>query len=100
MKHMPAARKLTESEIAAALEQLPGWSVDSGRLCREFSFPDFVHAFGFMTKLALFSERKNHHPDWSNSYNSVRISLVTHSLSGLSTLDFDWAHAATKMYTS
>lgn len=68
---------LGEEELTAALEQLDGWSVRETRLYREFRFTDFTAAFGFMTKVALLSERMNHHPDWRNVWNRVEITLYT-----------------------
>lgn len=97
---MPAARKLNQSEIASELEATPGWTLQSGKLHREFSFPDFVSAFAFMTKAAMISEKKNHHPEWFNSYNVVRIELVTHSVQGISDKDFDWARLIDTVYTA
>jgi 4a-hydroxytetrahydrobiopterin dehydratase len=57
---------------------LPKWTEEEGRLQREFVFADFSEAFGFMTRVALLAEGRNHHPDWSNSWNRVVISLTTH----------------------
>ena len=54
------------------------WTEYEGRLEREFVFADFSEAFGFMTRVALLAELAGHHPDWSNSWNRVRISLTTH----------------------
>lgn len=75
------------NEIHAALQSLPGWEHSNGRLVVEFRFPDFAQAFGFMTSAALEAERMNHHPDWWNSYNKVRIELVTHSAKGVTEKD-------------
>jgi 4a-hydroxytetrahydrobiopterin dehydratase len=85
----PAGReRLGEAEVAARLGELAGWSLDAGRLCRQLEFADFVQAFGFMSSVALIAERMNHHPDWSNSYRTVRIHLVSHDVGGLSERDF------------
>jgi 4a-hydroxytetrahydrobiopterin dehydratase len=54
------------------------WTETEGRLEREFVFADFSEAFGFMTRVALLAEQAGHHPDWSNSWNRVQISLTTH----------------------
>lgn len=54
------------------------WDERDGALHREFTFADFSEAFGFMTRVALLAEVAGHHPDWSNSWNQVRISLTTH----------------------
>jgi 4a-hydroxytetrahydrobiopterin dehydratase len=83
--------KLNEQQVAEAVAKLPGWSIRDGALHREFVFKDFVEAFGFMTRVALAAEAMNHHPDWSNSWNRVSISLITHSAGGLTANDFDLA---------
>jgi 4a-hydroxytetrahydrobiopterin dehydratase len=83
--------KLNEQQVAEAVAKLPGWSIRNGALHREFVFKDFVEAFGFMTRVALAAEAMNHHPDWSNSWNRVSISLITHSAGGLTANDFELA---------
>lgn len=82
------AEKLPESEIEKRLSGLDGWSLVDGKLEREFTFPDFARAFGFMTSAAIEAEKMNHHPEWSNVYNRVKVQLVTHSVRGISELDF------------
>jgi 4a-hydroxytetrahydrobiopterin dehydratase len=86
-----AAQKLSEPEIAAKLKMLTGWSVREGNLHCVFEFADFVHAFGFMTSVALAAEAMNHHPDWSNGWNKVTVDLCTHSAGGITQKDFDLA---------
>ncbi len=54
------------------------WTEKNNKLFRSFEFKDFKEAFAFMTKVALVAEKMNHHPDWSNSYNKVEISLCSH----------------------
>ncbi|MFA7440136.1 MAG: 4a-hydroxytetrahydrobiopterin dehydratase [Sphingomonadaceae bacterium] len=83
------AKRLDPPERETALASLPAWRYDSGRdaIVRDFSFADFVGAFGFMAKVALLAERANHHPEWSNIYANVSILLTTHSANGLSELD-------------
>jgi 4a-hydroxytetrahydrobiopterin dehydratase len=83
--------KLSESELARALEGLPGWQLADGKLAREFSFRDFNAAFGFMARVALVAEQMNHHPEWSNVWNRVRVALVTHDAGGLTSLDLELA---------
>ncbi|HTO92788.1 MAG TPA: 4a-hydroxytetrahydrobiopterin dehydratase [Bacteroidota bacterium] len=88
---MPDRRKLSESQIASALKELPGWSLQDGKLHRELKFDDFVGAFSFMTGAALVAESLNHHPEWSNVYNRVTIDLSTHSEGGVTGFDVEWA---------
>lgn len=79
--------KLTEDEIAAALAGLPGWSIAQGKLHRQYQFPDFVHAFGFMATAAIAIEAMNHHPEWCNVWNRVTIDLTTHDSGGITSND-------------
>ncbi len=71
---------LTPDEITSALRDLPGWTVADGALEKAFTFGSFREAFGFMTRVAFEAEALDHHPDWSNGYDTVRIRLTTHSL--------------------
>ena len=89
-----AAKKLSDAEIQENLGQLNGWSVEDGKLHKEYQFDTFVTAFGFMTQLALVAESMNHHPEWFNVYNRVTIDLMTHDAGGISELDFQWAKQA------
>jgi 4a-hydroxytetrahydrobiopterin dehydratase len=84
-------RRLSESELAAALAARPLWRLHEGKLRRELRFAGFREAIAFMTRVALVAETLDHHPDWCNAYDTVRIELVTHDLGGLSTLDFELA---------
>ncbi len=88
---MAEVTKLTESEIAAGLARLDGWTIDQGKLHKEYQFSDFVPAFGFMAAVALVAESMNHHPEWFNVYNRVRVHLETHDVGGISDLDFELA---------
>jgi 4a-hydroxytetrahydrobiopterin dehydratase len=83
------ADKLTPAAREAALAGLDSWSFDPARdaIEREFRFKDFSQAFAFMTRVALLAEKAGHHPDWSNAYNKVSISLSTHDAGGLSEKD-------------
>ena len=89
-----ARKKLTDAEIQKNLEQLNDWTVENGKLHKEFQFDTFVTAFGFMTQLALLAESMNHHPEWFNVYNRVTIDLMTHDAGGISELDFELAKHA------
>jgi len=86
-----AIQKLTDAEIRQELAKLPGWSLEDGKLHRAFQFADFVEAFGFMARAALIAEAMGHHPDWSNVWNRVTVDLNTHSIGGISRLDFELA---------
>lgn len=80
--------------VAQFLATSPDWQHSSDRgglLVRDFGFGTFVEAFGFMTQVALAAERMNHHPEWSNVYNRVRIALTTHDANGLTDLDLAMA---------
>lgn len=89
-----AAKKLTDAQIQENLAQVDGWTIENGKLHKEFQFDNFVSAFGFMTQLALVAESMNHHPEWFNVYNRVTIDLTTHDAGGISDLDFQWAKQA------
>ena len=89
---MPVER-LDAAQKSALSTTLPNWVVNGDRLHRELQFKSFVEAFGFMAQVALLAESKNHHPNWSNVYNRVSISLTTHDLGGLSSLDVELASA-------
>lgn len=82
------AEKLTDR---SALEPLlvNGWALVDGRdaLEKEFVFANFIMAFGWMTRVALVAEKLDHHPEWFNVYKTVRVTLSTHDLGGLSDLD-------------
>ena len=84
-------RKLSDAEVAERMATLAGWELRASKLRREIEFADFIHAFGFMTSLALAAESRNHHPEWSNVYNRVTIEWNTHDVGGLSDLDFELA---------
>lgn len=74
-----------------------GWKEMDGSLNRQFEFSDFKQAFEFMTKVAAEAEKLNHHPDWSNSYNNVSVTLTTHSTKGLTGKDYELAHAINRI---
>lgn len=84
---MPAPRRLTPEEVRDALASLSDWSLEQGKLHREYHFANFVEAFGFMTRAALVAEAMDHHPEWFNVYNRVVVDLTTHSAEGITALD-------------
>ena len=92
------ARKLTEDEISKLMTRLPGWKLQNGKLHREYECKDFVTAFGNMTRVALMAESMNHHPEWFNVWNKVLIDLVTHSVNGISDLDFVLAEKVEEVF--
>jgi 4a-hydroxytetrahydrobiopterin dehydratase len=85
------AERLTETQRTELLGPLlaTGWQVTEGRdaIRKSFSFANFVEAFGFMTRVALHAEKLNHHPEWSNVYRTVDVTLSTHDAGGLTDLD-------------
>ena len=85
------ASKLDPAERSTALEPLlaNGWTLVEGRdaLTKTYTFRNFVEAFGFMTRAALWAEKLDHHPEWSNVYKSVSVTLPTHDAGGLTALD-------------
>ncbi len=85
------------SVLPADLDQFladhPGWKLNNNGLEQEFRFKDFVEAFGFMTRVAIVAESQNHHPEWFNVYNKVRVRLTTHDVGGLSDKDLALAVA-------
>ncbi len=89
------SQPLTRAEIDARLAGKPDWRYDAEKraLVRAFRFRDFSAAFGFMARAALVAEKMDHHPDWSNSYNQVSVSLSSHSAGGVTDKDFALAEA-------
>lgn len=87
--------RLDAKARADALKALAGWSPVDGRdaIRRVFVFKDFVEAFGFMSAAALVAERMDHHPEWSNVYKTVDVTLTTHDAGGLTEKDIALAKA-------
>lgn len=86
-----APAKLTEDQIKKELTNMHGWSVVGGKLHKDFVFADFIEAFGFMSRAAIHIEKMNHHPEWFNVYNKIRIELVTHDAGGITQNDINLA---------
>jgi 4a-hydroxytetrahydrobiopterin dehydratase len=86
-------KPLTESERADLLPALDGWAMAEGRdaITKRFVFADFNAAFGWMTRVALAAERLDHHPEWSNVYKTVEVTLATHDANGLTRRDIELA---------
>ena len=91
--------KLSADARTAALTRLKDWSEVEGRdaITRTFSFRDFNEAFGFMTRAALVAEKMDHHPEWSNVYKTVLVTLSTHDAGGLTERDVKLAEAMDKL---
>lgn len=85
------------AEIQENLQWLKNWTLDGNSIKKDFKFKDFVSAFGFMSQVALHAEKLNHHPDWTNVYNTVSITLNTHDAGGLTDLDFKLAKLIDKI---
>ena len=83
--------KLSDTARKTVLEPLleNGWELagDRDAITKTYKFDDFVHAFGWMTQAAFWAEKWDHHPEWSNTYNTVEVTLTTHDVGGLSSLD-------------
>ena len=75
------------SADSGSVEPPDGWTIVDGKLHREFTFANFVEAFGFMSRCALVAEKMDHHPDWSNSWNTVVVDLVSHDEGGITERD-------------
>ena len=100
---MNAITKIGQETALGMLKKLSGWNYADQRggvLKRDFKFKDFNQAFGFMTRIALLAEKLNHHPEWSNVYNQVSITLTTHDAGGLSAKDFELAALIDEIFCS
>ncbi|MGU3574244.1 4a-hydroxytetrahydrobiopterin dehydratase [Brucellaceae bacterium C25G] len=93
---------LTPAALTEALATLPDWDiVNSGQaIKRLFTFHDFNEAFGFMTRIAMHAEKLDHHPEWSNVYNKVVVTLTTHSAQGITHLDVQMAKIIDIVFSS
>jgi 4a-hydroxytetrahydrobiopterin dehydratase len=91
--------RLSDAEVSALLAEHPGWSLreDGRAIVRSFKFKDFNQAFGFMTRVALYADKHDHHPEWFNVYNRVEMTLTTHDADGLSERDAAMAQAIAGM---
>lgn len=92
--------KLDAQQASEQLRALPHWTLDAqaGAITREFVLVDFMQAFAFMTQIAIAAEKNNHHPEWSNVYNTVRITWTTHDVKGLSSNDISMAHVCDQAF--
>ena len=86
-------KKLSITDRNKALKKLKGWQLVKGRnaISKTFEFKNFNQAFSWMTAMALYAEKLDHHPEWFNVYNKVIITLSTHDVGGVSNLDIKLA---------
>lgn len=91
--------RIPDAQADAALKQLPGWArrAERSAISKTFQFRDFNQAWGFMTQVALIAEKMDHHPEWTNVWNRVEITLTTHDAGGLSDRDLRLATAIEKL---
>lgn len=80
------------AEINRTLEDEQKWNIVDNKLSKTFKFKSFIRAFGWMSQIAIWAEKLNHHPEWFNVYNKVEINLTTHDAGGISELDFKLAN--------
>lgn len=84
-------KKLNSAEIKEALKSLEKWEIINEKLYRKINFENFVSAFSFMTHIAIYAEKVNHHPEWKNVYQVVEIWLTTHDKNGITKNDINFA---------
>ena len=82
-------KKISKTELTKKLKRLSGWKLVKGRsaITKTFKFSNFQEAFGWMTSMAIYAEKKDHHPEWFNVYNKVSVTLSTHDAGGVTELD-------------
>ena len=93
------AQKLESAARKDALAKLQGWREVGGRdaITKKFVFKNFNEAFGFMSRVALVAEKMDHHPEWSNVYKTVEVTLSTHDAGGVTELDLKLAAEMDKL---
>ncbi len=89
--------RLSEDQIAAALEKRTEWSEVGGQIQRTFQFPTFMESIAFVRKVADYAERVQHHPDMLIRYNKVTLTASTHDAGGITQKDFDLAEEADRL---
>lgn len=93
--------KIESDKIDSAIASLNGWQKTDGRdaITKTFQFKDFKEAWGFMSAIAAYAEEINHHPEWFNVYNKIKVVLTTHDADGLSNLDIEMAQKMNELAT-
>ncbi|MEO8768451.1 MAG: 4a-hydroxytetrahydrobiopterin dehydratase [Ferruginibacter sp.] len=89
-------KKLLKKEIDVILKGLVGWKFLNNGIKKDFLFKDFNEAFAFLTRIAMLSEKMDHHAEWSGVYNKVHIRLSTHDAGGVTQKDIDMATSIEK----
>ncbi len=90
-------KKLSENEIKNKLENLEGWTYSENAIHTSLEFENFKEAFSLMTRIAFEAELQQHHPEWTNVYNQLEISLSTHDAGGVTEKDFKMAETIEKI---
>ena len=88
---------IDQNQLDSFIENNPSWAIDNKTIKKEFKFDTFIDAFGFMSKVALLSEKMDHHPNWQNTYNKVIIELITHDKGGITNNDIKLAESIDKL---
>tara|TARA_Y100001968_G_scaffold122993_1_gene111924 strand:- start:56 stop:343 length:288 start_codon:yes stop_codon:yes gene_type:complete len=88
---------LGKNELNYFIEKNPSWNINDQFIKKEYKFNNFIDAFGFMSKVALLSEKMGHHPNWQNTYNKVTIELTTHDMGGITSNDIKLAEDIDKI---
>ena len=91
---------IEKNQLDYFIKKNPSWIIDKNTIKKEFLFDNFVDAFGFISKVALLSEKMDHHPNWQNSYNKVKIELTTHDKGGITINDINLAESIDKLINS
>ena len=93
-------KKLSITDRNKTLKKLKGWQLVKGRsaITKTFEFKNFNAAFSWMTAIAMHAEKLDHHPEWSNTYNKIRVILSTHDSEGVTVLDIEMATIMNKLY--
>ena len=88
---------IDKNQLNFFIKNNPSWVIVNETIKREIIFNNFIEAFSFMTKVALLSEKIDHHPNWHNTYNKVTIELTTHDIGGVTANDITLAEAINKL---
>ena len=88
---------IAQKQLNEFTEKNPSWITYNKAIKKEFKFNTFIEAFGFMSKVALLSEKMDHHPNWQNTYNKVTIELTTHDMNSITNNDIKLAKSIDKL---